>query len=125
MIYSASYSIWFDETFTIGLIQHSYKELIYLTGRDVHPPLYYILLKGFTESIRFVLPQVPTIYLARLFSGIPYAFLLIFLLSMRKTIEDRLISDIMLLALCMPNFMDYGIEVRMYSLALVLIFLHI
>ena len=44
---------------------------------------------------------------------------------MRKTIEDRLISDIMLLALCMPNFMDYGIEVRMYSLALVLIFLHI
>lgn len=122
VIYSASYSIWFDETFTIGLIQHSYKELIYLTGRDVHPPLYYILLKGFTESIRFVLPQVPTIYLARLFSGIPYAFLLIFLLSMRKTIEDRLISDIMLLALCMPNFMDYGIEVRMYSLALVLIF---
>lgn len=47
---------------------------------------------------------------------------MIFLLSMRKTIEDRLISDIMLLALCMPNFMDYGIEVRMYSLALVLIF---
>ena len=42
VIYSASYSIWFDETFTIGLIQHSYKELIYLTGRDVHPPLYYI-----------------------------------------------------------------------------------
>lgn len=41
---------------------------------------------------------------------------------MRKTIEDRLISDIMLLVLCMPNCMDYGIEVRMYSLALVLIF---
>lgn len=76
----------------------------------MHPPLYYILLKGFTESIRFVLPQVPTIYLARLFSGIPYAFLLIFLLSMRKTIEDRLISDIMLLALCMPEF--YGLWYR-------------
>lgn len=121
VIYSASYSIWFDETFTLGLIQHSYKELIYLTGRDVHPPLYYVLLKGFTESVRFILPHVPTIYLARLFSGIPYAVLVIFLFSMRKTIEDKLISDIMLLALCMPNFMDYGIEVRMYSLALVLI----
>ena len=41
---------------------------------------------------------------------------------MRKTIEDRLISDIMLLVLCMPNCMDYGIEVRIYSLALALIF---
>lgn len=121
ILYSFSYSIWFDETFTLGIIQHSYSELVYLTGCDVHPPMYYILLKGFADGIGFLLPDVPVIYCARFFSSIPYIVLLSLLLIRRKKSDEKLSLNIMLLMFCMPNIMDYGIEVRMYSLALALV----
>lgn len=38
-------SIWFDESFTWKLIQFPVSELISRTAVDVHPPLYYILVK--------------------------------------------------------------------------------
>lgn len=40
-----SNDIWYDELFTVGLIEHSYGELIGLTAQDVHPPLYYMITK--------------------------------------------------------------------------------
>lgn len=39
-------SIWFDESFTWRLIQFPISELISRTAVDVHPPLYYILVKS-------------------------------------------------------------------------------
>jgi len=40
-------SIWFDEAFSIELAMNcSVLELLDRTGRDVHPPFYYLLLKG-------------------------------------------------------------------------------
>lgn len=39
-------SIWFDESFTWRLIQFPISELISRTAADVHPPLYYILVKA-------------------------------------------------------------------------------
>ncbi len=38
-------SIWFDESFTWRLISFPISELINRTAEDVHPPLYYILVK--------------------------------------------------------------------------------
>ena len=42
-----SNDIWYDELFTVGMIEHSYSELIQFTARDVHPPLYYMITKLF------------------------------------------------------------------------------
>lgn len=39
-------SLWFDEAFSWRLIQFSMPEMISRAIQDVHPPLYYILLKG-------------------------------------------------------------------------------
>ncbi len=39
-------SIWFDEAFGAFMIQFSYADIAYYTGRDVHPPLYYWFLKS-------------------------------------------------------------------------------
>lgn len=39
-------SIWFDEAFSWRLISFSFPEMISRTGADVHPPLYYLLLKS-------------------------------------------------------------------------------
>lgn len=41
-------SIWFDESFTYRLIGFPVPELITRTAADVHPPLYYILVKYWT-----------------------------------------------------------------------------
>src|SRR5688572_27598207 len=41
-------SLWFDEAFSWRLSQFPLPELISRDAQDVHPPLYYILLKGWT-----------------------------------------------------------------------------
>ena len=37
--------IWFDEGFSINLINNSFTDIILFTALDVHPPLYYLILK--------------------------------------------------------------------------------
>ena len=40
------WSFWFDESFTSALIRYEYSEIAGRTANDVHPPLYYYLLKA-------------------------------------------------------------------------------
>ena len=35
-----------DDTFTLRMLQHSIPQIIHLDSLDVHPPLYYIILKN-------------------------------------------------------------------------------
>ncbi len=41
-------SLWYDESYTAALMNHSIRDIINITGTDSHPPLYYLLLHGFT-----------------------------------------------------------------------------
>ena len=41
-------NIWFDEAYTIGLVSHGFSEILKIHTADVHPFLYYVLLKTFT-----------------------------------------------------------------------------
>ena len=38
-------NFWMDEAFTTNLVQHSISEIVVATAADVHPPLYYLLVK--------------------------------------------------------------------------------
>lgn len=40
-------SVWFDESYTWAIINHTFIEIVQYTTIDVHPPLYYLLLKAF------------------------------------------------------------------------------
>lgn len=42
-----SEEIWLDESFSIHMMGHSLDEIIHFTSIDVHPPLYYFILKLF------------------------------------------------------------------------------
>ncbi len=42
------WSIWFDESFTSSLVREDFSTGVAITANDVHPPLYYILLKCWT-----------------------------------------------------------------------------
>lgn len=44
-------SIWSDEGFSLQLIAYPPHSIWVLTGRDVHPPLYYLILQGWMELI--------------------------------------------------------------------------
>ena len=44
-------SLWRDEAFSLNLIRMSFSDLITATAQDVHPPLYYLMLKVFVDGI--------------------------------------------------------------------------
>src|SRR5258708_21834916 len=42
-------SLWHDEAFSALLIKYPWKEMFYRIGLDVHPPLYYVLLRFWAD----------------------------------------------------------------------------
>ena len=40
-------NLWYDEAYTVAMIQHPVREIVEITSYDVHSPFYYILVKGF------------------------------------------------------------------------------
>ncbi|MBI1833887.1 MAG: glycosyltransferase family 39 protein [Candidatus Andersenbacteria bacterium] len=42
-------SLWFDEAFSWRLVEFPFSEMIARAATDVHPPLYYVILRGWTE----------------------------------------------------------------------------
>ena len=109
------FSVWHDESYTATLIESNYSGIIERTGNDVHPPLYYLLLK--TWSLVFG----DSIMALRLFSSVSMlvAIWIVWRL-MRKTYGIR-IGQVTLLALCIgPFLVRDGQEMRMYGLAALL-----
>ena len=42
--------IWFDEAFSLQLAKLSVSDVIKYTASDVHPPLYYLILRAFVKG---------------------------------------------------------------------------
>jgi len=38
-------SIWFDESYSVAIAKHNFADIWQITGNDVHPPLYYLMLR--------------------------------------------------------------------------------
>lgn len=108
--------IWFDESFTMNMVQHSFGEIIELTALDVHPPLYYFLVKLFTmilgfRTIAFHLPSILCILVLLVES----------LLFFRKYADKRSAFFVVLGFISMPQIVAYSLELRMYSLCMLLV----
>lgn len=111
--------IWYDELFTMGLIQHSYGELTAFTAQDVHPPLYYYIVKLVLELCKLIMPAVNTVIMAKIVSVIPY-FLLFFyaVFYLRKRFGLFSSGLFFFCILAMPQMSAYTVEIRMYSWSL-------
>lgn len=105
-------NIWTDEGFTIELIQGNLKEIILGTAADVHPPLYYIILKPFTVvfgssllvmKLVSILPMILTMALggACIYRRFGFGSGILFILFLGS----------------IPCTMEYAVQVRMYSWA--------
>ena len=49
-------NLWFDEAYTLSLIQHIYSKIIEILKTDMHPPLYFLSLKCFCEIFGYSIP---------------------------------------------------------------------
>ncbi|GFI02448.1 hypothetical protein IMSAGC005_01277 [Lachnospiraceae bacterium] len=111
--------IWYDELFTMGLAEQSCGELISITARDVHPPLYYLIVKFFLAVSGVVTGSIQPVVIGKLVSVLPFFLCLIYALTkVRKQFGMLCAGIFSFLLLTMPQLADYTVEIRMYSYAL-------
>ena len=123
-----SNDIWYDELFTVGMIEHSYGDLIAFTARDVHPPLYYCIVKFVLELCKLISAQANAVVIAKVVSVLPYFILFAYSATfIRRRFGIFTGGLFMFCAIAMPQLSAYTVEVRMYSFALLFVtaaFLH-
>lgn len=111
-----------DEYFTLTIVNFNAGELIHTTAADVHPPLYYLILKfGMYLSGLFGISS-HNLHVVRLVSILPYPILMI--ISYLKIRKDYgwLTAGLFTLALgIMSEFFMYFLIARMYSWAILFI----
>jgi len=105
-------SFWFDESFTSFIIGYDYPEVIQRTSRDVHPPLYYLVLKLWSSLIGST--DLPLRFLSVLcISGAALA-----VVRFAKNIANtRWVALMTLFMVTGPFTVRYAQEARMYALA--------
>jgi uncharacterized membrane protein len=118
-------SLWYDETVSTALAGSALPELIRHTAGDIHPPLYYILLRGW-----LILMGYPTGHADATGHGLEFAagffslFFGVLLIVLTFTLARRLAGPrAALIAAALVAFSPYNIwysqEVRMYTLGAV------
>ncbi|GIW09614.1 MAG: hypothetical protein KatS3mg061_0671 [Dehalococcoidia bacterium] len=108
----AGNSLWYDEGFSAFLASEPVPELVAHTARDIHPPLYYLLLHGWTR-----LAGRSDFSLA--FFSLAFGLLGVALVAAlaRRWFGERAALLAALLAATSPFQVWYAQEVRMYTLA--------
>lgn len=108
--------MWFDESYTVGIVDKSFSSIWEIGGSDVHPVLYYFILKFFN------LVFGNNILVYRLFSIIPLAILgVLGFTHIRKDFGEKVGLLFSFLILFLPGITRYGTEIRMYSLAMLFV----
>lgn len=106
-------SVWFDEIFSLELAKTTYKQIWTITADDVHPPLYYWMLKAFSQIFGY------TISVSRFFSAIPiFLGIAMGYTHIRKLWSNKVAFYFMLLMLLHPAMHYPTYDIRMYSWAL-------
>lgn len=103
-------NIWFDESYSVAISNHSFSEIWNIGGNDVHPVFYYMMLK--IVSLIFE----NNILVFRLFSIVPIVILSILgITHIRKDYGERTGIIFSFLTLFLPIISAYSSEIRMYT----------
>ena len=106
-------NIWFDEAYSVGLARHTIGEIWTIGGHDVHPILYYWMLRI------VALITGGSIIAYRIFSIIPIAIMIILgYTHIRKDFGEKTGFIFSFLSAFLPEMALYAIEIRMYSWAI-------
>ncbi len=122
MMQGISDDIWYDEVFSMGMAGRSFKDIISITASDVHPPLYYFYLKIVHDIGGVIVPFVSEIVICKMASVLPVVVILIIAVTkLVKRFGILCIGCFSFLIMSMPQLNTYMLEIRMYSLASLLI----
>ena len=111
-------NLWFDESYSVAIVNHSFSEIWTIGSNDVHPVLYYFLLRiiGLLTN--------NSILAYRLFSAVPLVILAILgYTHIRKDFGEKAGFIFSFLVLFMPVTLVYAGEIRMYTWAMLFVFL--
>ena len=103
-------NLWFDEAYTLSLIQHSFSEIIKILKTDMHPPLYFISLKVFCEIFGYSIP------ITKAFSVLGYIATLSLGLTVIKKHFGRKTSTVYMLTVgAIPMSLYLSVQQRSYQ----------
>lgn len=104
-------NIWTDEAFTIELVsENTVFGIIKGTANDVHPPLYYLIVKAFVTLFG------SNFQVYKLVSIIPVALtMFLSVLYVKPWFGTKAALLFLLFFNAIPSVMEYGVQIRMYS----------
>ncbi len=108
-------SVWFDEAYSIIVAKRPLMEIFSLSAVDVHPPVYYLLLKGWAGVFGWSELALRSFSVFALVGTIIIAGLLI-----KKLFGVRIATVSLLVIMIAPMLLRYGFEIRMYALAMLI-----
>lgn len=101
---------WFDEGFSMSIIKYSYLQIWDMTAADVHPPLYYFLLKAYGAIM-----GTSTLSL-RAFSAIPILLtVIVSCIFIRRLWGDKVAISFIIMLLLSHYTYYMTSDIRMYS----------
>ena len=117
MISSCFHSnMWFDESYSVAMSKHSFKEIWQIGSNDVHPVLYYMMIK-----IVMLLTH-NNIMCVRLFSCVPLIIMVILGNTfVKKEFGEKAGLIFTFLTLTFPTMLMYAGEIRMYTWAMLFV----
>lgn len=109
-------STWFDESYSAYLIRGNFFDIWSMTSIDVHPPLFYFLLKlwSFIAGTSLVALRSMSV-----FFGVVSIILLFRLLHRHFNLTTAIIGSFFFTL--SPMFIRYGQEMRMYTIVIALV----
>ena len=109
-------NIWFDESYSVAIANHSFSEIWAIGSHDVHPILYYWMLK----VINLIFGQNIMVY--RIFSALGIVTLgVIGLTHIKKDFGKTTGLLFTFFIFFLPAMLNYAIEIRMYSWTIVFV----
>ena len=116
---SGAIALWHDEAFSALLIQMPLREMMQRIALDVHPPLYYLLLRVWSSTFGVGLDSLRGFSVFFGFLSVPMLYMLVKSLTKNKNLA---LSASALLAVNAFHI-QYSLEARMYTLGTFLILL--
>lgn len=111
------WSIWFDEAFSAYLMRFNLAEITYYTAVDVHPPLYYWLLKIWTSI--FGMSELGIRSMSLFFAIIALVGVFVLVRKLFKSPGWALLATTA--AALSPMLVRFSHEARMYTLVLAIV----
>ncbi len=120
--FCCSTHIWLDEAFTLTFISPSYPEMMEMLAADVHPPLYYIIVKCSRELGSCIAPSASNIFIPKFVSLLPIIVMVVMGQTViRKQWGRHIACSFSLAVVGLQPMIHYGTEMRMYSWAMLFV----